>query len=50
MHTDGHRIKNITEKIIGCAMEVPNTIGAGFTEKIYHNAMIVELKHIGICF
>jgi len=50
MHTDGHRIKNITEKIIGCAMEVPNTIGAGFTEKIYHNAMIEGLKHFGICF
>ncbi len=44
------KLNNITEKIIGCAMEVLNTIEAGFTEKIYHNAMIVGLKHIGICF
>ena len=43
-------LNNITEKIIGCAMEVLNTIGAGITEKIYHNAMIEGLKHFGICF
>ena len=43
-------LNNITEKIIGCAMEVLNTIGAGFTEKSTTTLMIVGLKHIGICF
>jgi len=34
----------ITEKIIGCAFEVSNTLGAGFLEKVYQNAMVIELR------
>jgi GxxExxY protein len=37
-------LNNLTHEVINCAMEVSNTIGAGFTEKIYDNAMQVELK------
>ncbi|MDH5763218.1 MAG: GxxExxY protein [Nitrospinota bacterium] len=39
MHTD-----KITEKIISCGMKVSNTLGAGFLEKVYENAMVLELQ------
>lgn len=36
--------KDITEKIIGSAMEVHNHIGSGFQEKIYQRALAVEFN------
>ena len=36
--------KELTEKIIGAAFEVHNTLGAGFLEKVYQYALIKELK------
>jgi GxxExxY protein len=33
----------ITEKIIGCAFNVGNDLGVGFSEKIYENALAHEL-------
>jgi hypothetical protein len=41
-------VNDLTEKIIGCAYAVSNTLGAGFLEKVYENAMVVELKSIGL--
>ena len=38
----------ITEQIIGCAMEVHRHLGPGLIESIYENAMCVEFKHCGI--
>lgn len=35
--------KEITEQIIGSAFEVHNILGYGFLEKVYKNAMQVEL-------
>jgi GxxExxY protein len=32
-------VNKITEKIIGCAFRVANTLGAGFLEKVYENAL-----------
>ena len=32
-----------THQIIGCAMEVLNTLGHGLLEKPYENALVVEL-------
>jgi GxxExxY protein len=29
----------LTEKIIGCCFRVHNELGAGFVEKVYHNAL-----------
>ncbi|HJQ27584.1 MAG TPA: GxxExxY protein [Blastocatellia bacterium] len=43
MNTD-----NLTETIIGCAMRVSNTLGAGFLEKVYENALVIELKKAGL--
>ena len=34
----------ITEKIIGCAYTVSNALGSGFLEKVYENAMCIELS------
>ena len=36
--------EELTHNVINCAMEVSNTIGAGFTENIYDKAMQVELQ------
>ncbi len=37
----------ITEKIIKAFFKVYNTLGYGFLEKIYENALIIELKKMG---
>ncbi|MFC3563414.1 GxxExxY protein [Pedobacter jamesrossensis] len=34
----------ITEKIIGAAYIVSNTLGSGFLEKVYENAMFLEVS------
>jgi GxxExxY protein len=38
----------LTEKVIGCAYTVHNDLGAGFFEKVYENALAIELKSHGI--
>ncbi len=40
--------KEITEQIIGAAFEVHNQLGSGFLEKVYKNAMQVELSQRGL--
>ena len=42
--------KNITEKIIGCAMRVHAAIGNGFQEVIYQRALEIEFKENKILF
>jgi GxxExxY protein len=37
-------IHSITEKIIGCAYRVYNSLGSGFLEKVYENALAMELR------
>jgi len=37
-------INQITEKIIGCSYTVSNTLGCGFLEKVYENALAHELR------
>jgi GxxExxY protein len=43
-------LTELTERIIGCAFRVHNAPGAGFLEKVYENAMAVELREQGIVF
>jgi len=38
----------LTETIIGCAFKVSNTLGCGFLEKVYENALVIELKTSGL--
>ena len=40
----------LTEKIIGCAFKVSNTLGPGFLEKVYENALAHELRKAGLDF
>ena len=40
----------LTEKVLGCAFKVSNTLGPGFLEKVYENAMALELDRAGISF
>jgi GxxExxY protein len=34
----------LTEKILGAAFKVQNTLGSGFLEKVYENALALELR------
>ncbi|MCA9871329.1 MAG: GxxExxY protein [Anaerolineae bacterium] len=40
--------ENLTFKIIGCAFKVHNALGAGFLEKVYENALRMELVDAGL--
>lgn len=40
--------EEVTKKIIGCAYKVHNTLGSGFLEKVYENALKVELEKSGL--
>ncbi len=42
--------KELTYKIIGCAMEVHKHLGNGFQEVIYQRALSIEMKMQGIAF
>ena len=41
-------INRITEKIINCVYRVSNTLGSGFLEKVYENALAIELRKNGL--
>ncbi|NWJ96036.1 MAG: GxxExxY protein [Chloroflexi bacterium] len=38
----------VTEKIIGCALKVSSSLGIGFLEKVYENALVIELTKAGL--
>jgi GxxExxY protein len=40
--------QEITEQIIRAFYEVYNTLGYGFLEKVYENAMAIELRQAGV--
>src|SRR6266851_5521941 len=44
------KMKNddLTQKVIGCAYKVHNTLGPGFLEKVYENALRIELERLGL--
>ena len=48
MSTDVRRLSYLTEQTIGCSFEVANTLGRGFLEKVYANALAFELIQKGI--
>lgn len=41
-------VNEIMAKIIGCAYEVSNTLGIGFVEKVYENALVVATRKTGL--
>ncbi len=36
------KLHGLTEKIIGCAFKLSNTLGCGFLEKVYENALVIR--------
>lgn len=42
------RLSEITQQIIGAAYTVSNTLGCGFLEKVYENALSHEASKIGL--
>jgi GxxExxY protein len=60
MNTDNARMNtdqglkgqvDVTKAVIGAAFDVANTLGCGFLEKVYENALAIELRrrdhHVG---
>jgi GxxExxY protein len=41
-------INDLTHAVIGCAYRVHNTLGSGFLEKVYENALKIELSKLNI--
>ena len=48
MHADEEILNALSRKIIGCGFTVLNTLGAGFLEKVYENALVQELREAGL--
>ncbi len=46
MDTDKDNLNQITETIIGLAFKIHNTLGCGFAEKVYENALVCTGKRI----
>jgi GxxExxY protein len=44
MHADGVWLNELSGRVIGCGFTVLNTLGAGFLEKVYENALAHELR------
>jgi GxxExxY protein len=44
----GAELNQLTEKIIGCAYTVSNKLGVGFLEKVYENALAIEIRKAGL--
>ena len=40
--------ESISQQVIRCAFNVSNTLGAGFLEKVYENALCIELEKNGL--
>lgn len=45
---DLSELSKLTEKIIGCAIEVHKELGPGLLEGIYEEALCIELKNSGL--
>jgi len=43
-----YKHEELTQKIIKAAQNVHNKLGYGFLEKVYHNAMVLELRKMGL--
>ena len=41
--------EELSKQIIGCAMTVHRTLGPGFLESVYQNALAHELRKSGLC-
>ena len=42
--------EGVTEKIIGAAYKIHNTMGFGFLESVYEKCLCIELEKAGLVF
>jgi GxxExxY protein len=50
MVTTTEEIEALTEKIIGCAIEVHRILGPGLLESVYRECMMIEMRRKGLRF
>jgi GxxExxY protein len=48
MKHDNYKHSDLTEMIIRAFYKVYNVLGYGFLEKVYENAMLIELRNMGL--
>ena len=48
--TEPEPLKELTERIIGCAIAVHRALGPGLLEQLYESAICIEFDHIGLCY
>lgn len=48
MQNENHKHSELTDKIIKCFYTVYNQLGYGFLEKVYENALLIELRKMGL--
>ena len=44
MNSTAHELERLTEKIIGCAIEVHRALGPGLLESVYRECLLIELR------
>ena len=47
-HADNTEPNELSRRVIGCAFTVLNTLGTGFLEKVYENALAYEVRAAGL--
>ena len=50
MNADKADLNELSGLILRCAFAVSNTLGSGFLEKVYENALAHELRKAGLTF
>jgi hypothetical protein len=48
MHANGISLNNLSGHVIGCVFTVLNTLGTGYLEKVYANALPIEVRAAGL--
>ena len=48
MNIDEETLNELSMRVIGCALTVANTLGLGFTERVYENALAHEVRKAGL--
>ena len=48
MYANETEVNRLSERVIDSAFTVLNTLGVGFLEKVYENALAHELRKIGV--
>jgi PD-(D/E)XK nuclease superfamily protein len=47
-HANSDKLNDLSGRVIGCAFTVLNTLGTGFLETVYENALALELRASGL--